>query len=220
MFKKYKQLLAGVLIGSIVSGIGVASANGSFVTAQVVDYFKFKFDGNVKSLPEGYTVLMYQDRTYVPARFVADQLGAKVDWDGANNTIVVNTGVSGSTPQKTPVSATSQGVTVTVTSVSVQSDRTVFHLKVTNNGSAPIKIAQSLAQMVVNGQQYNHDSSLNDLSLYDQAWNQDVQAGATQEGFVALPAVPNGSQSASLYLDAMQNGGKYDVLKFNLNTAF
>lgn len=86
--KKYKQLIAGIMIGSIVSGVGVVSAAPS-ISALMVDYIKFKFDGTEKRVPDGYTVLMYQDRTYVPARFVAENLGFNVGWDGTTSTVTV-----------------------------------------------------------------------------------------------------------------------------------
>ncbi|WP_018130744.1 copper amine oxidase N-terminal domain-containing protein [Effusibacillus pohliae] len=79
MFRKHKQLIAGLVMGGVIASAGAAFADGPvhFVN------FKFKFDGVEKSLPEGFTVLEYNGRTYVPARFVAENLGAKVDWDGS-----------------------------------------------------------------------------------------------------------------------------------------
>ena len=36
--------------------------------------------------------MIVNDRTYVPARPLAEALGATVEWDGANNSVIVNAG--------------------------------------------------------------------------------------------------------------------------------
>ncbi|ARU62766.1 hypothetical protein CBW65_18670 [Tumebacillus avium] len=86
---RYKQLFAGILIGSVIAGVSVASADQS-ITAYLSP-IKFTFDGKTKALPEGYAVLTYKDRTYVPARFVAEELGAKVDWINSTQTVAITT---------------------------------------------------------------------------------------------------------------------------------
>lgn len=86
--KKHKQLIVGILIGGIAASTGITFAAQN-VMSELADYVKFKFDGSEKQIPEGFTVLMYNDRTYVPARFVAENLGAKVDWDGNTNTVII-----------------------------------------------------------------------------------------------------------------------------------
>ncbi|TCP59134.1 copper amine oxidase-like protein [Tumebacillus sp. BK434] len=88
---KYKQLFAGILIGSVIAGVSVASADQS-ITAYLSP-IKFTFDGEAKKLPEGYAVLTYKDRTYVPARFVAEELGANVEWINATQTVAIRTGL-------------------------------------------------------------------------------------------------------------------------------
>lgn len=87
--KKYKQLIAGVIIGSVVASTGVAAANQK-ITAYLSD-IDFTFDGVRKDVPSGFSVLNYDGRTYVPARFVAEELGATVDWNNDTRTVVIKT---------------------------------------------------------------------------------------------------------------------------------
>jgi len=91
---KYRKLITGVIIGLLctLSAGALASAPGkAFVSALLDADIAFQFDGQWQVLPEGYTVLTYNNRTYVPARFVAENLGAKVQWDGITKTIRINT---------------------------------------------------------------------------------------------------------------------------------
>lgn len=80
-FQRYKQLLAGVIIGLLCAlPCGALAKATQQVSAWAAEQISFVFDGEKKELPAGYTVLLYNDRTYLPARFVAEQLGAEVDW--------------------------------------------------------------------------------------------------------------------------------------------
>lgn len=86
MKKMIGSFLAGVIFAS--TAVAGAAAYGT-ITVNDNSFVKFKFDGVEKQLPAGYSVLNYQGRTYVPARFVAEQLGAKVDWDAATSTVLI-----------------------------------------------------------------------------------------------------------------------------------
>lgn len=87
MFKNAKGLIAGIIIGAVVAGTGGAAADQTVST--YLSSFKFKFNGVEKQLPEGYAVLNYQNRSYVPARFVAESMGGNVEFDAATGTVSV-----------------------------------------------------------------------------------------------------------------------------------
>lgn len=89
MLKKYKQLLIGIVIGSVVSTAGAVLAVSNSVTALLEDHIKFIFNGVQKQVPDGYAVLNYEGRTYVPTRFIAEQMGADVDWDAKKETVII-----------------------------------------------------------------------------------------------------------------------------------
>lgn len=73
-----RKWISGFIVGLFLASTTLASAGTQQITVQDASQVKFTFNGVKKSVPSGYTVLMYQDRTYVPARFVAENLGANV----------------------------------------------------------------------------------------------------------------------------------------------
>lgn len=85
MKKTAMGVLAGLLLASTTAGFAAGN-----LTALDASHIKFKFNGSEKTVPSGYKVLMFEDRTYVPARFVAENMNATVDWDGNTNTVLIN----------------------------------------------------------------------------------------------------------------------------------
>ena len=77
-------------IGVIIATAGGAIAANTSVTALLANQVKFNFDGVLKSVPAGFSVLNYEGRIYVPARFVAEELGAEVGWDADSQTVLIN----------------------------------------------------------------------------------------------------------------------------------
>jgi hypothetical protein len=90
VFSSKRQLFAGMIIGGMVATTGIAAADPNSVTAIIEDWVKFQFNGVEKSIPEGFDVLNYNGRVYVPARFIAEQLGGTVDWDSNTQTVKIN----------------------------------------------------------------------------------------------------------------------------------
>ncbi len=86
-----KFLVLGILIGLLSSiSIQVFANTNDIVQAYLRNDIKFKFDGNEEKLDEGYAVLNYDSRTYVPARFIAEKLRAEVNWVEETSTIEIN----------------------------------------------------------------------------------------------------------------------------------
>ena len=89
---KYRQLIIGIIIGLLCTlSTGALASTSSWVSALIDGDIAFQFDGQRETLPAGYTVLLYENRTYVPARFVAEKLGAAVQWDALTKTVKINT---------------------------------------------------------------------------------------------------------------------------------
>ena len=63
-------------------------------------FFHIQVDGIGVPIPEGSEPFIYQGRTFVPLRLIAEALGEKVHWDGANFTVQI-----GDTPGGTFLSA-------------------------------------------------------------------------------------------------------------------
>ena len=90
--KKHKKLIIGIIIGLLCAlPAGVLASTSAWVSALLAGDIAFQFDGQGEVLPAGYTVLLYENRTYVPARFVAERLGAAVGWDQETKTVKINT---------------------------------------------------------------------------------------------------------------------------------
>jgi len=90
--KKNKLLIAGIIIGCLCAlPAGVLANASGFVSAFLDGAVTFQFDGKEQALPDGYTVLNYENHTYVPARFVVERLGASVVWDGTHKVVRINT---------------------------------------------------------------------------------------------------------------------------------
>ncbi|PWK07477.1 copper amine oxidase N-terminal domain-containing protein [Tumebacillus permanentifrigoris] len=83
-----KKWVSGFVVGSVLAS--VATAGAATLMVNDAGYIHFKFDGVQKSVPSGYTVLEYEGRTYVPARFVAEQFGANVGWEANTNTVTID----------------------------------------------------------------------------------------------------------------------------------
>lgn len=93
MFRKYKQLFFGVVIGAVIVGIPTAFADQNISAAiQSVNYV---FNGAPKPLGNDYVSINYNGHVYVPARFVAESLGASVGYNGNTQTITITSGSSG-----------------------------------------------------------------------------------------------------------------------------
>lgn len=92
IFNKVKHITAGIIIGAIcTTSIGALASSSTLVNAWLTENVAFKFNDEYKTVPEEYKVFIYEDRTYVPVRFVAENLGATVDWDESSRTVKLST---------------------------------------------------------------------------------------------------------------------------------
>jgi len=82
-----KKYISGVVTGCI---IGLILATTTFAFG--ADPIKLMVNGKDISFPEAPPTII-NGRTMVPARPLAEALGAKVEWDAANKTVVVTGGV-------------------------------------------------------------------------------------------------------------------------------
>jgi hypothetical protein len=72
-----RDFIGGILVGSILfSGISQASS-----------YIKLIVDG--KEIQTDVPPQVINGRTMIPARFLAESFGAKVEWDSSKNAVVV-----------------------------------------------------------------------------------------------------------------------------------
>ena len=79
-------LVFGILLMISISPIVAASHT---IVAFMRPEFQFYFDGKPTPIPAGQTVLVYEGRSYVPARFVAENMGGDVLWEESTQRIYV-----------------------------------------------------------------------------------------------------------------------------------
>lgn len=83
------SFVAGLLIGAVLftSSIVYAGQRMSLTVEKVP--FKYFFNGVQKYPPSDQQGFLYNGRTYVPLRFMAEASGMSVDWDGNDYSIYV-----------------------------------------------------------------------------------------------------------------------------------
>ena len=92
MLNKIKYTTLGFILGVILfMGLGFIYANSN--TGEILAHFN-----NIKITVNGQQIetdvkappFIYNDRTYVPLRFVSEALGADVGWDSKTKTAIIN----------------------------------------------------------------------------------------------------------------------------------
>lgn len=209
---KYRQLLLGMIIGGIVA-TGSTALAGTGGVASLAEWVKFKFDGQEKTLPEGYSVLIYQDRTYIPARFVAEELGAKVEWDDKSKTVLITAPKKDSTTttfESLPVVKTVDGVRMELYSMRSEDKFTQFFLKIKNTTTKRMQLDQGKTKFVTSDETFKHEDLADVHNIFfkaDQAWYNDILEDQTREGFVMLPKLSKDIKEGTLHLKLIQNDG-------------
>ena len=82
-----RKYVIGFIFGIILSSVSLVLASNS-ITATIFPA-KYVFNDKVVTLPEGYKTLNFEGRTYVPVRFIGENLNAVITYDGATKTIRV-----------------------------------------------------------------------------------------------------------------------------------
>lgn len=91
MKEKFKGLLAGVIIGTMITGGSVLAFGSTTLYDVITDGVKIVVDGKKLNPTDanGNEVqpMIYNGTTYLPVRAVANALGKAVYWDGPNYTV-------------------------------------------------------------------------------------------------------------------------------------
>lgn len=226
----YKYLTIGIIIGCILTfSTGILASTITTVSAIKADNVVFEFDGEIKDLPEGYTVLMYNDRTYVPARFIAEELGAEVNWCESTKTVSIDSKKIDPCPEpkpdpepekeiepedkeavqpkgnyrRLPLSALYKDMEITATLVTLERDHARVYITMMNKESPPLQVLQGKTKAIVDGKEYSTEEI--PFYLRDDKWYNDIQRDETIEGYLALPVIPEESEEMRLIITVLQN---------------
>ncbi|MGN0711812.1 MAG: stalk domain-containing protein [Anaerovoracaceae bacterium] len=199
--KKKNILTAGIAIGLFLSmGIQVFAAGAiEKIEAYVNHQMNFTFDGESKVLPDDYEVIVYKDRSYVPVRFIAENLGAEVEWNNETKNISITSPKSTSTDE--PTSSTEEMPKYDYRKLPLYNENSNFKMSVTlftdddygkklnvtleNKTDNPIQLDQMSTVVEVNG--VEHSMKKASISNLDTRWYKDIAKEEKTEGYVRLP---------------------------------
>ena len=84
-----KSFISGFLIASVIFGSQQIFAVGGKIQAYLCDNYNIEVDELKLNLPDGMRILNFGDRTYTPARLIAEAMGGTVKWDDSTKTVKI-----------------------------------------------------------------------------------------------------------------------------------
>lgn len=238
--KNYKQFIAGVIVGGVLLSGGNVLANNASLPS-ITNWVKYKINGEYKALPSGYTTLNYDGHTYVPTRFISEQLGADVEWDDKTKTVTIerpevttsdeitnkeensNSGEVCSKPdsakyEELPVSKTINGVRVEIYSVEDEYDYTKLYVTLKNTDESLVQLDQGTAYFQSELSKYaNKDIGGNVAYWKDTAWFSDIEEDKDAKGYIMLPPIPKDERQGKFYVEVFENGVNKNVMKYEFD---
>lgn len=168
------------------------------ITAYIRDDFQFVINGEEVAVPEDSHILSYEGRSYLPARFLAEQLGAQVQWDEEGK-IVNITLEDQETPQvpdeedpqdqtqyqALPVMKYTSDYEITVKMYGKDSKGDRIWVVLKNKQDAPVQLDQIATKITADGVDYKINTS--QASDFDKRWYNDIGKDQEVEGFILLP---------------------------------
>lgn len=231
---KFRHVILGCFIGSIITLSTTSFANPSNIISAILDStIKFEINGEEQTLSSDYDVILYKDRTYVPVRFVAEHLGAEVDWAESTRTVVINEKEclpcsKEEKPQDSnnirydelPVTTyvNDHDLKIIVSSIVQEEERTLIFLELDNLGKAPIQLDQLATKFIIEDETIKQtELSDNILIKYDSGWFNDVREEQSRQGMITMPPLPKDTENITLQLKTIQNDGSQKETETKLN---
>lgn len=213
--KKIKTFMAGIIVGVIIASSVTVFAESVIIQAYR-NQTKITLDGKGLVLPSDTSVLNYNDRTYTPARFIAESLGATVDWDAENDTVkitspepvVIEKEVIKEVPvekkeetpatrdyMKLPVRYATKDYYVDVYGASLFTSSAEFRLTIKNESDRDIAIYLLYQDAyVLSGDKKVYADRINS------DWYNSISMDSTVDGTLSFPAVPKENEKITLVL--------------------
>lgn len=240
--KNFKVYISGLLSGIIIASGFTAFASPVLISAYTDNDFKYEVNGKEKQMDLGYSTLVYGGRSYVPVRFVAEALGAKVDYDGDNKKIsfklekepakvdetsckeYVDKALEEQNKEEkdnrvyesTPIKKTYKDFTVTMTGYSKKEgnlDR--IYLELENKSSdLPLKFNVMDSVIQVGKDEYRADDVYSEI---DVNMFKDVKKDETLRGYISFPLLPDEAKNGVFKIRVVTNGYRQDVYDLEFN---
>ncbi len=201
--KQKKILATGFAIGLVFSMSIQAFAAPVIekIEAYINHQMTFTFNGEKKALPEGYEVIVYKDHSYVPARFVAENLGAEVTWNDQTKEIGIVSKKSDNNSaekpndnketkpkydyKKLPLYKETANYKMSVLLFSDDNQGKKLNITLENKSDDLIQLDQMATIVEADGK--NYDMSKATITHLDTRWYQDLKKEDKTEGFIRLP---------------------------------
>ena len=224
---KKRYLAAGLVLGICISaGVQVFAQDAvQKITASVRNDYTIQYNGETQALPPTYHIVSYQDRTYLPIRYISDLLGADIDWDGTTNTITIDqkktpsdtidTTVYGKLPQSV------ETLDYRITAAILMEDREKgdrLYLNLKNKCDTVLRLDQSSVVFDIDGKKYPY-SSVDSLN-YDKRWYiRTLDKDEEMEGYLRLPEEARNAENITITLHLIQDDEKNPIpVTFRIST--
>ena len=211
---KKRYLVLGIAAGFLLS-LGVqtyAQDAVSTVAAWIRNDYHIEYNGEEKKLPEGYQILVYQNRTYLPLRYVGELLGADIQWDGETNTASIfqekNPGIIDTTGYGVlPQSVETLDYRITATALMGKDDTegARLYLSLKNKSDSVLRLDQGSTVFEIDGKKYTYRDV--DSLLYDSRWYTTyLEKDAEAEGYLRLPKEAKEASRITITFHLTQDG--------------
>ena len=211
---KKRYLVLGIAAGFLLS-LGVqtyAQDAVSTVAAWIRNDYRIEYNGEEKKLPEGYQILVYQNRTYLPLRYVGELLGADIQWDGETNTASIfqekNPGIIDTTGYGVlPQSVETLNYRITATALMGKDDAegARLYLSLKNKSDSVLRLDQGSTVFEIDGKEYTYRDV--DSLLYDSRWYTTyLEKDAEAEGYLRLPKEAKEASQITITFHLTQDG--------------
>lgn len=222
---KKRILTLGITMGLFLS-MGIQAFAGSAlekIEAYINNAITFTINGEDKELPEDYEILTYNNRTYVPIRFIAETLGAKVDWNERTKNITITGRNTSEIPKydyrELPLYRENSHFKMSVIMFTEDEHGRKFNITLENKEDDPIQLDQLQTIVEVDGIEY---PMKNASTLWlDQRWFNDIDKEELVEGYIRLPNDIDYEELEDIHLVfKVRTNGTYtqrtDEMEFNI----
>lgn len=212
-----RYILLGAAAGFLLSlGVQTYAQDAlTAVSAWIRNDYRIEYNGEEQNLPDGYDILVYQDRTYLPLRYVGELLGADIQWDKETNTAsiqqektpdtsdVIDTTVYGTLPQ----SVETLDYRITATSLMGKDDRegARLYLSLKNKNDTVLRLDQGSTVFEIDGKKYDYGDI--DSLYYDSRWYlYYLEKDQEVEGYLRLPPEASDASHVTVTVNLTRDG--------------
>lgn len=226
-----KSFVMGIAVASIFFAGYNAFAVGGKIEAYLKEDYKIEVNGIQLNQPDDMRILNFCDRTYTPARLIAEAMDGKVEWDAATKTIkitkpepkvvekVVEKIVEVPSESKTkyqsaPLKLTKKDFTMEVTGISVKDNLTYIYLDVNNKAGEAIDLDISNAKITTSSGTYMVNTG---VSASD--WGDSIDVDKEKKGGVmAFAKIADSDKeiTVSIPIKSVTKGSIDETFEYNL----